>query len=100
MTEIDIDLSSIIVHLDMSSEFKFNYKFNHFTNKYLLLDSLIANFLQRDILYALISFTNNLMTACNINPAIIQTPLNFKTPIYGEEKINFTNFTAPGIILT
>ncbi|CAO1370797.1 unnamed protein product [Diamesa serratosioi] len=81
MNDTVIDTSSIVVHLDMSN-------------------NLIARFIERDLFYALTNFTNNLLTTCNINPGFLRTPMSFKTPIYGEEIPNFTNFTAPGIILT
>ena len=70
-----------------------------FNQQCFLADNLIAKLIQRDVHSAYSNFSRNLLASCNINPALLLTPLSFKTPIYGEDTLNFTNFSAPGIIL-
>lgn len=40
------------------------------------------------------------MKACDINPTLGRIPVRFNDPIYGTKEPNFTDFAAPGVILT
>lgn len=35
-----------------------------------------------------------------MNPALGRVPIQFKDPIYGTQEPHFTDFAAPGVILT
>lgn len=80
-TEYVIDHSSVIVHLDMSNQY-------------------IGYMLQRNLLYAYLNFTKKLTQACDYNPKLATFPIRINDPIYGPTDPDFTNFAAPGIILT
>lgn len=60
----------------------------------------IGQLLQRDLLYAFQDFAKEVTVACNYSEKVTRIPINFKTPIYGPENPNFTDFAAPGIMLT
>ncbi|XP_043497478.1 ABC transporter G family member 20-like isoform X1 [Polistes fuscatus] len=60
----------------------------------------IGQLLQRNILYSYIDFAREVTVACNYSEKLTSIPVNFKTPIYGPLNPNFTDFAAPGIILT
>lgn len=46
------------------------------------------------------TFIKDLLKACNINPSLGRIPVRFNDPIYGTKTPNFTDFAAPGVILT
>lgn len=60
----------------------------------------IGQLLQRNILYSYLDFAREVTVACNYSEKVTNIPVNFKTPIYGPLNPNFTDFAAPGIILT
>ncbi|KAL2720359.1 ABC transporter G family member 20-like isoform X2 [Vespula squamosa] len=60
----------------------------------------IGQLLQRNILYSYLDFAREVTVACNYSEKLTNIPLDFKTPIYGPLDPNFTDFAAPGIILT
>ncbi|XP_071625773.1 ABC transporter G family member 23 [Temnothorax longispinosus] len=60
----------------------------------------IGQLLQRDLLYAFQDFAKEVTVACNYSEKLTSIPINFKQPIYGPMNPNFTDFAAPGIILT
>lgn len=60
----------------------------------------IGQLLQRDLLYGFLDFVKELSVNCNYSEKLMTIPINFKTPIYGPQDPNFTDFAAPGIILT
>ncbi|KAK0093638.1 hypothetical protein PV326_013045 [Microctonus aethiopoides] len=60
----------------------------------------IGHLLQRDILYSYQNFARDVTVACNYSAKLTAIPLDFKQPIYGPREPNFTDFAAPGIILT
>ncbi|KAI4460748.1 atp-binding cassette sub-family h member 1 [Holotrichia oblita] len=76
-----LDQSEIRVWLDMSNQ-------------------QIGIILQRDIQLSYQDFAKNMLESCNQNPAIADVPINFKKPIYGSSQPSFTDFVAPGVILT
>lgn len=54
----------------------------------------------RDLQFGFFSFINQVLKDCDINPSIGQIPVRFNEPIYGTQTPNFTDFAAPGVILT
>ncbi|XP_070154706.1 ABC transporter G family member 20 isoform X1 [Polyergus mexicanus] len=60
----------------------------------------IGQLLQRDLLYAFQDFAKELTVACNYSEKVTSIPINFETPIYGSLEPIFTDFAAPGVILT
>nr|XP_050869462.1 ABC transporter G family member 20 [Vespula vulgaris] len=60
----------------------------------------IGQLLQRNILYSYLDFAREITIACNYSEKLTNIPLDFRTPIYGPLDPNFTDFAAPGIILT
>lgn len=41
-----------------------------------------------------------MLTACDVPLAVGHIPVRFERPVYGEREPNFTDFAAPGVILT
>lgn len=64
------------------------------------IDSQIGTLLWRDIQYAFFDFINNILADCNENPSQGKIPLRINDPIYGDKIPNFTDFAAPGVVLT
>ncbi|XP_023287880.1 ABC transporter G family member 20 isoform X2 [Orussus abietinus] len=60
----------------------------------------IGQLLQRDILFSYQDFAKEYTTSCNYSEKFANIPMNFETPIYGPREPNFTDFAAPGVILT
>ncbi|KAJ8918786.1 hypothetical protein NQ315_011070 [Exocentrus adspersus] len=60
----------------------------------------IATFLTRDLLFGFIHFFSSFLTSCEIDPRIAGLPLRWEDPVYGYEEPNFTDFAAPGVVLT
>lgn len=60
----------------------------------------IGIMLNRDMQYAYRSFAQGLLTDCGNNPKLGDVPIQFKDPIYGTNDPSFTDFVAPGVILT
>ncbi|XP_046646482.1 ABC transporter G family member 20-like isoform X3 [Daphnia pulicaria] len=56
--------------------------------------------LQRRLIEAFEDFSKDVLSACSYEPAAASIPVTFLDPIYGEKKPSFTEFMAPGIILT
>ncbi|XP_037027218.1 ABC transporter G family member 23 [Bradysia coprophila] len=76
-----IESSDVTVRLDMSNQ-------------------QIGTLLYRDIQYAFFDFLEKMLTDCDMNPAIGRIPLKWEQPVYGDQVPNFTDFAAPGVILT
>ncbi|XP_018319126.1 ABC transporter G family member 20 [Agrilus planipennis] len=79
--EETLDQSEIRVWLDMSNQ-------------------QIGIILQRDLQLSYQDFAKDLLEACDTNPKIAEIPITFKKPIYGSSEPSFTDFVAPGVILT
>ncbi|XP_067618851.1 ABC transporter G family member 23 isoform X2 [Eurosta solidaginis] len=79
--EETIDQSEIKVWLDMSNQ-------------------QIGVMLNRDIQLAYRDFAMTLLEQCGSNPKLGDVPIQFKQPIYGTMNPSFTDFVAPGVILT
>ncbi|XP_025989542.1 ABC transporter G family member 20 isoform X2 [Solenopsis invicta] len=77
----DLNFSEMKIVLDMSNQ-------------------QIGQLLQRDLFYAFEDFARELIVACNYSEKVSSIPINFKKPIYGPQNPNFTDFAAPGVILT
>lgn len=76
-----IEDSSINVYLDMTNQ-------------------QIGYTLQKTIFEAFSSFSADILKRMNKNPALAQLPVVIKPPIYGVDKPSFTEFMAPGIIIS
>lgn len=63
-------------------------------------DQQIGTLLYRDVQFAFFDFIEEMLTSCDQNPAVGRVPLRFQQPVYGDRIPNFTNFAAPGVILT
>ncbi|KAL1137921.1 hypothetical protein AAG570_009616 [Ranatra chinensis] len=60
----------------------------------------IGLMLNRDLQVAYRDFAQSLLTTCGNNPKLADIPIQFKEPIYGSNDPSFTDFVAPGVILT
>ncbi|XP_023021834.2 ABC-type transporter snustorr isoform X2 [Leptinotarsa decemlineata] len=76
-----LDQSEIRVWLDMSNQ-------------------QIGIILQRDLQLAFQNFTKDIFRDCDYNADLAEIPISFKEPIYGSNEPSFTDFVAPGVILT
>lgn len=76
-----LDQSEIRVWLDMSNQ-------------------QIGILLNRDLQLTYKAFAQDLLRECGQNPKLGDIPIQFKTPIYGTSTPSFTDFVAPGVILT
>ncbi|KAL1137708.1 hypothetical protein AAG570_009404 [Ranatra chinensis] len=76
-----IDGSEINIQLDMSNQ-------------------QVAYMLQRDVIFALEDMAKDIAVKCQLNVLAMSLPIRFNQPIYGPEVPNFTDFAAPGVILT
>lgn len=76
-----LDESDVRVWLDMSNQ-------------------QIGLMLNRDLQLSYRAFAQELLEQCNQNPKLADIPIQFKEPIYGTEDPSFTDFVAPGVILT
>ncbi|CAL1673499.1 unnamed protein product [Lasius platythorax] len=76
-----LDQSEIRVWLDMSNQ-------------------QIGLMLARDLQYSYRDFAKDLLSSCDQNSKLADVPIQFKEPIYGDNDPSFTDFVAPGVILT
>nr|CAH0102208.1 unnamed protein product [Daphnia galeata] len=60
----------------------------------------IALTLQHRLVGGFNDFNRNLVTSCDYQPVIPSIPVEFMDPVYGKKNPSFTDFMAPGIILT
>ncbi|CAG9569104.1 unnamed protein product [Danaus chrysippus] len=60
----------------------------------------IGLMLNRDIQFSYRDFAKELLQTCNYNPKVGDIPIDFQDPIYGDNNPSFTDFVAPGVILT
>ncbi|XP_017796299.1 PREDICTED: ABC transporter G family member 23 [Habropoda laboriosa] len=77
----NIDYSTMDISMDMSNQ-------------------QIGQLLQRAFYSSYLDFARELTVACNYSKKLTSIPLNFEKPIYGPLDPNFTDFAAPGVILT
>lgn len=74
-----------------------------YSNMFITMDmssQQIGQLLQRDFYNSYRDFAEELTIACNYSSKLTSIPVNFQTPIYGPKEPNFTDFAAPGVILT
>ncbi|XP_019699572.1 ABC transporter G family member 23 isoform X3 [Harpegnathos saltator] len=76
-----LDQSEIKVWLDMSNQ-------------------QIGLMLSRNLQYSYRDFVKDLLSSCNQNTKVADVPIQFEDPIYGSNDPSFTDFVAPGVILT
>lgn len=76
-----LDQSEIRVWLDMSNQ-------------------QIGILLNRDIQLTYKAFAQDLLKECGQNEKLGDIPIQFRAPIYGTSTPSFTDFVAPGVILT
>uniref|UniRef100_A0A1L8DDG1 Putative abc transporter g family member 20 n=1 Tax=Nyssomyia neivai TaxID=330878 RepID=A0A1L8DDG1_9DIPT len=79
--ESTLDTSMMSVTMDMSND-------------------QIGFLIYRDLQYAYLDFIQDVLKACDMNPALGLVPVHFQDPIYGPRNPDFTDFAAPGVILT
>ncbi|XP_056644234.1 ABC transporter G family member 20 isoform X2 [Diorhabda sublineata] len=79
--EETLDQSEVRVWLDMSNQ-------------------QIGIILQRDLQLSFQNFTKDIFRDCDYNEQLAEIPISFKEPIYGSNQPSFTDFVAPGVILT
>nr|CAI5834721.1 unnamed protein product [Callosobruchus analis] len=60
----------------------------------------IATYLTRDLLFGFINFFSSYLTSCDVDSRIASLPIRWGSPVYGYENPNFTDFAAPGVVLT
>ncbi|GLV42003.1 oskyddad [Carabus blaptoides fortunei] len=60
----------------------------------------VAHLMWRDFNYAFINYAQDYLTSCNFHKDVAKIPVRFNQPIYGDKVPNFTDFAAPGVILT
>lgn len=65
-----------------------------------LSDQQIGLMLARNLQYSYRDFAKNLLSTCKQNTKLADVPIQFKEPIYGSNEPSFTDFVAPGVILT
>lgn len=76
-----IEFSNVGVHLDMTNQ-------------------IIGYQLQRTLLEAYETFSADVSTQLGQNPAAFQLPVRFEEPVYGGTDPSFTEFMAPGVLLS
>nr|CAD7455720.1 unnamed protein product [Timema tahoe] len=79
--ELTIDNSDIHIWMDMSNQ-------------------QIGQLLNRDLILSYVNFTRDILSSCNYTPQVAEVPIRFNNPVYGDRIPNFTDFAAPGVILT
>ena len=78
---VTIDSSNVQVYLDMTNQ-------------------IIGYQLQRSILYAWRDFSADVSSSMGQNPDAFEFPIQFGTPVYGGHSPSFTEFMAPGVLLS
>lgn len=67
---------------------------------YFVTDQQIGQLLFRDIQFGFLTFIGETLKGCALNPSVGRIPIEFGKPVYGTQTPNFTDFAAPGVILT
>ena len=60
----------------------------------------IAATVQADIMLTYQHFLESMVEKFGENPLIVESPINFTDPVYGERNPTFTEFVAPGMLIT
>merc|ERR1712071_208702 len=69
-------------------------------SRFSIADQQISLTLQRSFIDAFDDFSKDLLNACSYEPGAGSLPVSFLDPVYGKKNPSFTEFMAPGIILT
>lgn len=80
-TDYDVEFSAVDIYQDKSNQ-------------------QVAHLMWRDFHYAFIDYTQDYLTSCNYHKDVASIPVRFNQPVYGDKVPNFTDFAAPGVILT
>lgn len=56
--------------------------------------------LARNLQYTYRDFAKSMLRECDYNEKLADVPIQFSDPIYGSNDPSFTDFVAPGVILT
>lgn len=80
-SELVVNESNVMVQMDMSNQH-------------------IGHLLNRDLVMSFVDFAKKFLGACGVNPKAANIPIKFEEPVYGDQIPDFTNFAAPGVILT
>jgi hypothetical protein len=70
------------------------------TSLFTPLDENIGSYIQRDLYFAFEDFFKEYLVSCNIDSKIGSIPIKWERPIYGYDSTDFTDFAAPGVMLT
>ncbi|GAB0092849.1 ABC transporter G family member 20 [Sergentomyia squamirostris] len=65
-----------------------------------MTDQQVYFMIYRDVMYAFQTFIRDVLSSCGMNPDLGKIPMKFHEPIYGPVVPNFTDFAAPGVLLT
>ncbi|KAJ2941532.1 hypothetical protein O0L34_g14584 [Tuta absoluta] len=60
----------------------------------------ISYYIKRQLHKTYETFTRRVMKACHRHENMVQIPVHFQEPIYGEKNAQMVNFMAPGIMMT
>lgn len=82
------------LRITFAREERVNYKISRFS------DQQVGLMLARNLQYSYRDFAKDLLSACDQNTKLADVPIQFKEPIYGTNEPSFTDFVAPGVILT
>ncbi|XP_058116541.1 ABC transporter G family member 20 [Anopheles ziemanni] len=63
-------------------------------------DQQITFFLEKKLLQTYREFAESLMSDCRLSTQLANIPITFETPIYGTFDEEFTDFMAPGVVMT
>jgi len=72
-----------------------------FVNAYLDMSNMwVSTFLKKEIVDDVRNMIQNYLQDCDINPHLLDIPVQFKTPIYGTPDPTFIEFFIPGVVCT
>ncbi|XP_041760997.1 ABC transporter G family member 20 [Anopheles merus] len=63
-------------------------------------DQQITFFIEKKLLQTYREFAESLMTDCRLPKQLANIPITFETPVYGTFDEEFTDFMAPGVVMT
>ncbi|KAL0277532.1 UNVERIFIED_CONTAM: hypothetical protein PYX00_004782 [Menopon gallinae] len=75
-----VEEADIIINLDMSNQ-------------------AIGLLIYRDLSYSFLEFIGRVLEKCAWNPRVVQIPIQFNQPVYGDANPRFIDFTSPGSLL-
>lgn len=63
-------------------------------------DQQVTFFLEKRLLETYKEFAEGVMTDCNLPKQLANIPITFEKPVYGTFDDEFTDFMAPGVVMT